>query len=100
MDPFEPHVRRRGYFLSEAGDSDVAELGESESAEGITYRIRIVRPQVKQVAGGVTRRISRSSLSGGRHPSSQAPVRTRRQHTGEVRSVTATDSRRSARTPR
>ncbi len=101
MDPCEPRTRRRGYFLTEAGDSDVAELGETESAEGITYRIRIVRPQTKQVAGGVSRRISRSSLSGGRHPSSQAPVRQRRQHTvSEVRSETATDIHRSARTPR
>ncbi len=80
MDPCEPRVRRRGYFLSEAGDSDVAEVGESESAEGITYRIRIVRPQSRQVAGGVARRISRSALSGGRHRSSQASVRPR-QHT-------------------
>ncbi len=101
MDPFEPHVRRRGYFLSEAGDPDVADIGETESAEGITYRIRVVRPQAKQVAGGVSRRVSRSSLSGGRHHSSAASPNTHRHGAGSgVRSATATDNHRPERTPR
>jgi len=53
MNAYEPHVRRRGYFLAESGpDSDFM---ENESAEGISTP-RVVRPRrarkVVVAAGG------------------------------------------------
>jgi hypothetical protein len=42
MNAYEPHVRRRGYFLSESG-SDPDSI-ENDSAEGI-YTFRVSRPR-------------------------------------------------------
>ncbi len=55
MDASEPRVRHRGYFLtsSETGDDGP---GEDAAAEGITIRVRIVRPRVKRRAAGSVRR--------------------------------------------
>jgi hypothetical protein len=47
MDASEPRPRHRGYFLNAAEEAD-ADLGEQESAEGITIRVRIFRPRLKQ----------------------------------------------------
>ena len=69
MDASEPRVRHRGYFLtsSETGD---AELGEDAAAEGVTIRVRIVRPRLKRrVAGSARRTALRPSRPGDRSPS-------------------------------
>jgi hypothetical protein len=59
----EPRVRRRGFFLhsSDASESDAAQGSESENPEGITIRVRVVRPSVpRQVAtSGRSRSTSR-----------------------------------------
>ncbi len=46
MNPCEPRPRRRGYFL-DTEDPD-CEPADSESAEGFTLRVRIVRPLRKE----------------------------------------------------
>jgi hypothetical protein len=50
MNAYPPHVRRRGYFISEATEAGEAETGEYESSEGLRLRVRIVRPLKKHVA--------------------------------------------------
>jgi hypothetical protein len=59
MIPAEPHARRRGYFLSHTEtDPDV---GEAESPEGVTFRVRIIKPVFKrQIAGSLGRATSTS----------------------------------------
>jgi hypothetical protein len=44
MNPGEPQLRRRGYFLTQTVDPVEAETGDFESPEGFTLRVRIVRP--------------------------------------------------------
>jgi len=47
MDTCEPRVRRRGYFLSESNlEND--ELTDSDAAEGLTIRVRIIRPRLRR----------------------------------------------------
>ena len=60
----EPRVRRRGYFLSHA-ESD-PEVGETESPEGVTSRVRIPRPAVKRQGTGSLARSASASHSHGR----------------------------------
>ncbi len=86
MNAYEPHVRRRGYFLSESSDSDVI---ESDSAEGI-YTYRVARPRRARKAVAV---------SGGRPQRHRAAVSSHVSRTGEKkaggsRSETSTGSRR------
>ncbi len=71
MDASEPRVRHRGYFLtsSETGDDG---LGEDAAAEGVTMRVRIVRPRVKRRAAGSGRRTAlRPVRPGERSPSAR-----------------------------
>jgi hypothetical protein len=71
MDASEPQVRRRGYFLNSA-DSFETEPGEEAAAEGITIRVRIIRPRLKRRAAGVMRRTAlRPTRPGDRHPASR-----------------------------
>jgi hypothetical protein len=99
MDPYEPHVRRRGYFLS-TGEADDLEMGEADSADGFVVRIRFVRPTLKrQVARGVSRGISRGTAAG-RHTSSPRVSHRHSAADGTVRSASATDTRLPERTPR
>ncbi len=50
MNAFEPHVRRRGFFLH-SSDGSEAEVGELENPEGFTVRVRIARsPSPRQFA--------------------------------------------------
>jgi hypothetical protein len=46
MEPSEPRVRRRGFLVNQ--DTGEPETGEYESPEGITFRIRIVKPAPKR----------------------------------------------------
>jgi hypothetical protein len=47
MDNCEPRVRRRGYFVSESNfEND--ELIDSDAAEGLTIRVRIIRRRLKR----------------------------------------------------
>ena len=102
MDLFQPPVRRRGSFIGYTDTGD-PEVGEHESAEGITFRIRIIRPLLKrQVAGGASRWLSRSPRRGPCVPSRRTSVGTQRSpyRTDEmVRSETATGTRPLERTP-
>ncbi len=65
MHAAEPRARHRGYFLSHTEtDSDV---GENESPEGVTFRIRTARHGHKRQAGGGSRSASAS------HPRRRIP---------------------------
>jgi len=71
MDASEPRVRHRGYFLNPADSSETGP-GEEAAAEGITIRVRIIRPRMKRRAAGVMRRIAlRPTRPGDRHPASR-----------------------------
>lgn len=89
MNAYEPHVRRRGYFLSEPGpDPDVM---ENESAEGISA-FRVVRPRrapkVVVAASGRPQR-HRAAIS-----SQQAFPSGEKKATGAVRSAISTGTHR------
>jgi hypothetical protein len=58
MNLAEPRVRHRGYFLSHSEAE--SEVSENESPEGVTFRIRILRPVHKRQAGGSSRAASAS----------------------------------------
>jgi hypothetical protein len=86
MDAYEPHVRRRGYFLSESGaDPDAF---EHDSAEGISS-FRVARPRRARKA------VVASSGRPRRHRAAISSHVTRsNEKKGGVRSATATDSHR------
>ena len=77
MDAYEPHVRRRGYFLSESGSDPDA--FENDSAEGISS-FRVARPRrarkVVVAASGRPRR-HRAAISShvSRSPEKKGAVR-------------------------
>lgn len=97
----EPHVRRRGSFVDYAGDPEV---GEHESAEGIMYGVRLVRPVLKRhVTGGASRGLSRSPRRGVRVQSGRThPVIHHGHHLADVtvKSANGIGSRPPERTPR
>jgi hypothetical protein len=95
MDNCEPRVRRRGYFLSESNlEND--ELMDSDAAEGLTIRVRIIRPRLRRpaAAGGPSARgparHQRSAPPATRIIVSARPGRSGANDT--FRSATATDS--------
>jgi hypothetical protein len=98
----EPRVRRRGSFFDYTGAGD-PEVGEHESAEGITYRVRPVRPLLKRhVTGGASRGLSRSPRRGARiHTRRMTPGAHRAPHPAEamIRSESGIGSRPPERTP-
>ncbi len=68
MDASEPRPRHRGYFLNSTENGD-PELGEDAPAEGVTIRLRIVRPHMKRRLAGAMRRMHlRPTRPGDRHP--------------------------------
>lgn len=89
MDASEPRVRRRGFVVihTDPGLDD-----EMESAEGVTVRVRITRPRLRQrlslvssrSAGNIARGSSRSSST--RSSDSSAT-------TTDIRSMTGTGIR-------
>jgi len=86
MNANEPRLRRRGYFLSESGESDVI---ENDSAEGI-YTFRVARPRRARKA---------VTTSGGRPQRHRAAVsshvsRSLEKRAGGPRSEISTGSRR------
>ena len=97
MDNCEPRVRRRGYFLSESNlEND--ELIDSDAAEGLTIRVRIIRPRLKRPvsAAGPSVRGPAARQRSAPLPATRIIVSTRpRRSTANdtFRSATATDSR-------
>lgn len=88
MDTSEPHVRRRGFLVNQ--DTGEPETGDSESAEGIALRVRIIRPKLRQhLAVGAH---SKAVPAIGRSSSPPEPsVSTQRNAPpGRLRSATAT----------
>jgi hypothetical protein len=73
----EPHVRRRGYFLSHE-ESD-PEVGETESPEGVTFRVRVSRPVSKRQVSGSGARATSASHS---HRRSSRPKASAAIHAG------------------
>jgi len=76
MNPYEPHVRRRGYFLSESGSDPDA--FETDSAEGIsTFRVARPRRARKAVvaSSGRSRRHRAALSSVSRSSEKKSPVR-------------------------
>ena len=55
----EPQLRRRGYFLSHT-ETD-PDIGETESPEGVTFRVRLSRPMSKRHGSGSAGRASSAS---------------------------------------
>jgi hypothetical protein len=71
MDASEPRARHRGYFLN-SPDSPDADPGEEAAAEGVTIRVRIIRPRLKRRAAGVMRRsVLRPSRPSDRQPAAR-----------------------------
>ena len=60
MDAFEPRLRRRGYFLT-SPDIEDGEVGETDTAEGFTIRVRIIRPRFRR-SGPARRPVTRFVL--------------------------------------
>jgi hypothetical protein len=83
MDVAEPRVRRRGLFLtSQDPDSDSAEHAEYDAAEGVSIRVRFIRPKIRvHTTGHVT-----------------APAADRARHA--LKSASAIGSRRRSRSRR
>jgi len=66
MDLSEPRARHRGSFATSAEGPD-PDLGDEAAAEGVTIRIRLVRPRIKRRMAGLLRRApSRPSRVGDR----------------------------------
>ncbi len=76
MDPDEPRVRRRGFLPTSDSDQDP---DHGDSAEGVTIRVRIIRPGLKarMVAAG------KRSHSRSVHLKGSANHRTR--HPGQIK---------------
>lgn len=55
MDHSEPRVRHRGCFATTAEGSD-PDLDDEAAAEGVTVRVRLIRPRIKRRAPGLLRR--------------------------------------------
>jgi hypothetical protein len=86
MNAYEPHVRRRGYFLSESGSDP--DSFESESAEGISS-FRVARPRrARKVVAPASGRPQRHRAAISSHVSRS------REKKGSVRSAIATGSHR------
>ncbi len=96
MDNCEPRVRRRGYFLSESNlEND--ELIDSDAAEGLTIRVRIIRPRLKRsvAAAGSSARGPAARQRPALAPPTRIIVRARPRPStanSSLRSATATDS--------
>jgi hypothetical protein len=95
MDLFQPRVRRRGFLVGQ--DTGEPEDGH-DSAEGITFRVRIVRPKFRRPA---VVSLNKQSSPARRHSSpdyhathdTSAPP-------GRIKSANETGTHRQARTRR
>ena len=104
MDTCEPRVRRRGSFLSESNlEND--ELTDSDAAEGLTIRVRIIRHRLRRPvaaagpsARGPARHQRSAPLPATRIIVSARPRRSTADDT--LRSATATDTHPPGSTPR
>jgi len=66
MDASEPRARHRGSFLNSTEGPD-PDLGDEAAAEGVTIRVRLIRPRVKRRMVGLMRRTTlRLPRAGGR----------------------------------
>lgn len=52
MDVAEPRVRRRGLFLTTHEDPDSIDHPDHETAEGVSIRVRIIRPKIRVHTSG------------------------------------------------
>ena len=85
MDVYEPHVRRRGFFLHSTDGSE-PETGEHENPEGVAVRVKVARsPAPRQFASQ-----GRQLRTAGRTDEGRS----------QVRSASATGSRQRAHLPR
>ncbi len=80
MNAYEPHhVRHRGYFLSRTDETGEPESGETESPEGFTFRVRIVRPLRQRAAAtrraAARRRFSQTTSAADRQQSADSRVK-------------------------
>ena len=88
MDASEPRVRRRGLFFNVEGDP---ENTESDTAEGMSIRVRFDRPRVRRALVSVSRRNSAVSAA-----SPDPVIPEARQTTAALRSATATGTHQRA----
>ena len=100
MDVAEPHVRRRGFVVVHT-DPNLDLEDESESAEGVTVRVRITRPKNRRQISVTSSRTSNTIVRRGssRHAVSMSSDTT----SGEnqpVKSMTGTGIRQRSHSPR
>jgi hypothetical protein len=55
MDLSEPRPRHRGSFISSSEGAD-SDPGDEAAAEGVTIRVRFIRPRIKRRVAGLGRR--------------------------------------------
>jgi hypothetical protein len=79
MVPIAPHVRHRGYFITETAGAGDQESGEHESPEGFTLRVCVARPFRQRMAPAGRAASPRASMhsvdSAHRGPAGPSPVR-------------------------
>ena len=100
MDAAEPHVRRRGFVVIHT-DPNLDLEDESESAEGVTVRVRITRPKAQRHVSVTSSRTSHTIARRGasRHSASTSPDGTSRE-TQPVKSMIGTGIRQRSHLPR
>ena len=95
MDPSEPHVRRRGFLVNQ--DTGEPETGDSESAEGITFRVRIVRPKLRHPLAVGAHAKAVPAIGRSSSPPEPSVSTQRNAPSGRLRSATATGSHQQER---
>jgi hypothetical protein len=98
MDAAEPRVRRRGFVVIH---TDPGLEDESDSAEGVTVRLRITRPKARRHISATSSRTSATIArrDSSRHSTSTSSDTSASDHQ-PVKSVTATGIRQRSHSPR
>jgi hypothetical protein len=100
MDAAEPRVRRRGFVVIHT-DPGLDLEDESDSAEGVTVRLRITRPKAQRHISATSSRTSATIArrDSSRHSTSTSSDTSASDHQ-PVKSVTATGIRQRSHSPR
>lgn len=100
MDVAEPRVRRRGFVVIHT-DPNLDLEDDSESAEGVTVRVRIARPKLqRQIAVTSPRTSETITRRGSSQRSESSSSNTSRVERARVKSVTETGIRQRSHMPR
>ena len=100
MDVAEPRMRRRGFVVIHT-DPNLDLEDESESAEGVSVRVRIGRPKLHQQIAVTSSRPSETiARRGSSRPSESSSSDMSTVDRGRVKSVTGTGIRQRSHSPR